>query len=125
MSKRIRESEFKCYLMDLDFNELGQSPFIDNFLASDFLSGDKSIFSFLLFLKLSMESYKRRIEHGELSFQEFLNNLHPPVALVDKTALQVLKNYLTENYNKNDKLSVKQILDIIDSYGPIKNHLEG
>ncbi len=123
MRKKLSKSEFACYLLGLEFNEKGQCPFVDNYFASKVSSDSKNMYMFLFFLKMELEDYKNLVRHGEINFQEFLNNRYPPVDInSDSSLLDELDSRLREQFLEDDTLTVGHILEIIDD---IKNHPEG
>ncbi len=91
MFKKLSQKKLFRYFNELKINNNGLFPFVDNYLSDT--RRTQTVIDYLLFIKCNLEDYQRKYKNGELSFQDYLNNLYPPDQKV----------YLYQFINNKDK----------------------
>ena len=119
MSKYLKKSEFKKFLMKIKLEKGCNLPFVDNYIAYEGNISKCNLYGYLLFLKYQLENYKIIYKLGEIDFQTFLNNWYTPIEkpeIEEESKLDKLDNHLRENFVEEQKISIKDLLELIEEF---------
>lgn len=120
MSKyTIKKSEFKNFLLEIKFEKGCNLPFVDNYIAYEGHISKCSLLGYLIFLKHQLENYKIIYKFGEIDFQTFLTrrySLIKEAEVEEESKLDKLDNHLRENFVEEQKISIKDLLELINEF---------
>lgn len=118
MSKKVKRWEFNHFLMKVKLDEDDVFPFLGNYF--DYEKDDKfrTLYGYFAFLKSELESYRNVIIVGEIDFQTFLTRQYSLIKEpeVEESKLDKLDNHLRENFVEEQKISIKDLLELIQEF---------
>ena len=119
MRKKVKKWEFGYYLMKIKLDKSCNLPFAENYFTFETNEKDYSLYGYLTFLKFQLESYRNVITLGEWDFQKYLNNKFLPIEETEnkeESKLNKLDNHLRENFVEEQKISIKDLLELIEEF---------
>ena len=119
MRKKVKKWEFGYYLMKIKLDQSCNLPFAENYFTFETNEKDYSLYGYLTFLKFQLESYRNVITLGEWDFQKYLNNKFLPIEETEnkeESKLNKLDNHLRENFVEEQKISIKDLLELIEEF---------